>query len=155
MQLTEQSLVRRVSPLFIVVVAVGSVLGLISGSAFGWAPSGRAWSIFLAGFLWTMIVALGTTLARCLKERVRRGQWRRGLVLGCVMTFPPTTLYMLAAVLVSAGLQAIGAVQPPPVGAPGGPITEILTIAPIFYATSLGMAVMTGPLYAWTSPFRA
>ena len=133
-------------------MAISSVLGLFAGSAFLWAEPRQAWSIFLAGFLWTLIAATGTALVRCVRERLQRGEWRRSAILGLAMTFPPTTFYMLGAALASAGIQAEQIVQPNGVIIASKP--DMLSVAPIFYSASLAIAFIVGPFYALTSPFK-
>jgi hypothetical protein len=49
----------RTSPAFLISAVVGLILGLIGGSAFLWATPRRAWEIFTAAFLWTLIAAAG------------------------------------------------------------------------------------------------
>jgi hypothetical protein len=108
--------------------------------------------MFLAGFLWTMIVAAGTALVRCVRERLPRGAWVRGIAMGCEMTFPLTTLYMLAVALVTLGVPADGATQVGNVMIAARP--DFLAVAPVFYAASLVLGVVVGPVYVLTSPFR-
>lgn len=133
-------------------MAISSALGLFAGSAFLWAEPRRAWSIFLAGFLWTLIAATGAALIRCMRERLLRGEWRRGAILGLVMLFPPTTLYMLGAALTSAGIQAEQLAQGNGVLVASKP--DMLAVAPVFYSASLVIAFVVGPFYALTSPFK-
>lgn len=142
----------RLSRVHLLAMAVSTVLGLAAGSAFLWAAPRQAWGIFLAGFLWMLIVATATALVRCVRERLGRGEWRRGLALGCEMTFPPTTLFLLGAALASAG------VQPEMLALSHGALVaskpDMLTVAPLFYTASLVMALVVGPLYVLTSPFK-
>lgn len=141
----------RLSPALLVAMAVSVVLGLIGGSAYLWAPE-RAGSLFMAMFLWTLLSATGTALARCVIERVRRGELKRGLLIGFEMSFPLTTCYLVTVALVSAGAPVEAAV-------PGADVLtamrpDVLAVAPICYAATLVVALITGPLYALTSPFQ-
>lgn len=124
----------RVSPAFLIALAVATVLGLVGGSGFLWAPPRRAWEILTAAFLWTLISAAGTTIGRFFGERVRRGNWRRGLWLAGVQSFPLTTLFLVAAALV------------------GGPGT-LAAALPVCYSATLAVALCTGALGVLTSPF--
>ena len=47
----------KVSPAFLIPLAVSAALGAVGGSAFLWAAIPRAWDIFVAAFLWTLIAA--------------------------------------------------------------------------------------------------
>lgn len=145
---------RSWRPSWVQLVGLGlsTLLGLVAGSAFYWAVPERAWSIFLAGFLWTLMVAAGTALVRCVRERLGRGDWWHGLAVGCEMTFPLTTLYMLAVALVTVGLPANETAQVGSVLVATRP--NLLAIAPVFYASSLVVGVVVGPVYVLTSPFR-
>ncbi len=83
--------------------------------------SDRAWNIFLAGFLWTLLLATATALVRCVRERLQRGdRWNGMEQVGNVMV--TTRPYLLA-------------------------------VAPVFYASSLLVAIAVGPVHAPTSPF--
>lgn len=142
----------RLSIIHLMGLGISTALGLAAGSAFGWAAPGQAWNMFLAGFLWTLIVAVGTAVVRCMREQVQRGDWWRGIAVGCEMTFPLTTMYMLAVALITLRVPAESFTQ-----ANGLPITskpDLLTIAPVFYTASLVLAILVGPGYALTSPFR-
>ncbi len=143
----------QVTPLHLVAMLISMLLGLVAGSSFLWAAPRQAWSIFLAGFLWTLIVSLGAALLRCQREQLRRGEWLRGVVLGCMMIFPQTTLYMLAVALILAGVEANVSVQAYDVFVANKP--DWLEVAPIFYAASLVMVLVVGPLYVLTSPFKS
>lgn len=134
-----------------IALAVSGLLGLIAGSAFLWASIERAWNIFLAGFLWTLISAAGTALLRCVRERLRYGDWRRGLQIGSVMTFPLTTLYLLMVGLTSAGARSDLALL-----ADGSSVArrpDLIAVAPVLYGITLLLAFFVGPLYALTSPY--
>jgi hypothetical protein len=124
-----------VSPAFLIPLGVSAVLGLIGGSAFHWA-GGRAWDIFIAAFLWTLISGAGSAIGRFVGERVRRGDWRRGLWLAVAQSFPLTTVFLLAAALAGA--------EP-----------ALLTIAPVPYACTLAVALTVAALGVLTSPYRA
>lgn len=126
---------RRVSPAFLIALAVALALGLLGGWAFHWAAPRRAWELATAAFLWTLISAAGTTIGRFFGERVRRGGWRRGLWIAAAQSLPLTTAFLLAAALVAG----------PAILAPA---------APIAYAATLAVALVTGALGVLTSPFR-
>jgi hypothetical protein len=137
--------------IFGIALGVSALLGLIAGSAFFWADTERGWNLFLAGFLWTLISAAGTGLLRCVRERVHRDEWRRGMWIGAVMTFPLTTAYLLVFALLTAGVTG------DPVTLPNGGVVaakpELLVVAPICYAMTLIVALLVGPVYVLTSPF--
>jgi hypothetical protein len=127
----------RVSPVFLIAFTVSAALGLAGGSGFLWAAPQRAWEIFTAAFLWTLISAAGTTIGRFFGERVRRGGWRHGLWLAAVQSFPLTTVFLLTATAVAALAGSWIAVE----------------AAPICYAGTLAVALVTGPIGVLTSPF--
>jgi hypothetical protein len=127
----------RISPAFLITFAVSAGLGLAGGSGFFWATPQRAWEIFTAAFLWTLISAAGTTIGRFFGERVRRGNWRRGLWLAAAQSFPITTVFLL----VSTAVAALA----------GSWI--LIDAAPICYAGTLAVAICTGPIGVLTSPF--
>jgi hypothetical protein len=96
-----------------------------------------------------LIIATATGLARSMRERVQRGDWRHGLAIGCEMTFPTTTVYLLAVALASLGAADVTLLNGEQVvGKP-----DMLMIAPIFYGITLALAVLIGPIYMLTSPF--
>ncbi len=78
------------------------MIGLIGGSAFWWAS--RAWSIFIAAFLWALIGTVGTLIGRSVSERLRRGDWKHASRLAPVQTIVPMGGFLSAAVLVGAPL---------------------------------------------------
>ncbi len=125
----------RVSPAFLIPLAVSVALGAIGGSAFHWAGPLRAWNIFIAAFLWTLIAAAGTTIGRFAGERLRRGRWGRGLWLASAQSFPLTTTFLLVAAAASAGAAL-------------GP-----TVVPVLYSCTLLVALFVGALGVLTSPF--
>lgn len=127
----------RVSPAFLIPLAVAAVLGAIGGSAFSWAAPAQAWNIFTAAFLWTLIAAAGTTLGRFFGERLRRGHWRRGLWLAHLQSFPLTTVFLLAAAAFSAEIAL-------------GP-----TVIPVLYACTLVVALALAAMGVLTSPYRS
>lgn len=122
-----------ISPIFLIALAVSAALGSVSGIAFRLAAPGPAFNIFMAAFLWTLIAAAGTTIGRFAVERVRRGNWRRGLWLAHVQSFPLTTVFML----VAAGL--------------GGALS--LTVVPVLYGCTLILALVMAALGVLTSPY--
>jgi hypothetical protein len=140
----------KFSGFLLVALALSTVLGLVVGSSFVWAAPSRAWEYLIAGFLWVLIVSVVTGLGRLLRERIRRGEWRRCLALGCEMTFPTTTMYLLAVALGSSSAAQV-------VTLPGGEQVvgrpDIISIAPIFYGGALVLALLLGPGYMLTSPF--
>ena len=133
-------------------LAISTGLGLIAGSSFLWATPDRAWNIFLAGFLWTLLLATATALVRCVREQLQRGDWWNGIALGLEMTFPLTTLYIIGVGIITIGLPADGMEQVGTVMVTTRP--NLLVVAPAFYASSLVVAIVVGPVYALTSPFR-
>lgn len=124
-----------ISPALLIPLVVSAILGAIGGSAFRWAVPQQAWNIFIATFLWTLIAAAGTAIGRFAVERVRRGQWRRGLWIAHVQSFPLTTVFLLVAALVSAG-----AVLVP-------------ELVPIVYAATLVVALSVAALGVLGSPY--
>jgi hypothetical protein len=142
---------QKVSVFQIATMITSVVLGLIVGSSFIWAAPGRAWDNLIAGFLWVMLVAVAMGLAQFfVRERLRRDQWWRGIGLGCEMTFPATTLYMLLVALASASAAETTA------GAGGTLVLsrpDMLALAPLFYGVTLAVAIFIGPVCVWTSPF--
>jgi hypothetical protein len=127
----------RISPVFLIALAVSVALGLVGGSAFYWAAPQRAWEVFTAAFLWTLIASAGTTIGRFFGERVRRGNWRHGLWLAAAQSFPLTTAFLLAATGVATLSGSWIAIE----------------AAPICFAGTLAVAIVTGPLGVMTSPF--
>ena len=128
---------RRLAPALLIPLVVSALLGLVGGSAFVWADLSRAWNIFIAAFLWTLISAAGTTIGRYSFERLRRGEWRRGLEIAFVQSLPLTTLFLAVAALASAN-----------------PLV-ILGLAPVPYVCTLVVALACAALGVLTSPYRA
>lgn len=126
----------NVSPVFLIPLAVSAVLGAIGGSAFHWAAPVQAWNIFTAAFLWTLIAAAGTTIGRFAGERLRRGNWRRGLWLAHLQSFPLTTAFLLVAALASAGAAFVP------------------TVVPVLYACTLVVALALAAMGVLGSPYR-
>ncbi|NCC31736.1 MAG: hypothetical protein EOM24_06870 [Chloroflexia bacterium] len=124
----------KVSPAFLIPLGVSALLGVIGGTAFLWAGREQAWNLFTAAFLWTLIAAAGTTIGRFAGERVRRGNWRRGLWLAHTQTFPLTTVFLGVALLV---------------GAPSGG-----SVVVILYLCTLVVAVAMSLLGVLSSPYR-
>lgn len=123
-----------------VALAVSAVLGAIGGSAFHWA-GGRAWDVFIAAFLWTLIAAAGTALGCYVGERLVRGAWRRGAWIAGLLTFPLTTVYSLVAFSFSATAES----QRRP---------DAVAVLPVFYLATLVVAIFLGLSWILTSPFR-
>ncbi len=121
---------------FIVSLSVSAILGVIGGAAFRWTFPEQAWNIFIATFLWTLMSAAGTAIGRCSLERVRRGQWRRGLWIAHVQTFPLTTAFLITSAVVSAGKIFV---------------PELL---PILYGCTLVVALTAAVLGVLASPYR-
>jgi hypothetical protein len=140
----------RFSIFLLSALASSTLLGIIVGFSFWWAAPERAWDHLIAGFLWVMLIAVGTGLARSVRERIQRGEWRRGLAVGCEMTFPPVTLYMLAVALVSLGAAEVTILTD---GTNVVSRPDMLAVAPIFYGVTMAVAVFIGPVYMLTSPF--
>ncbi|RRR74773.1 MAG: hypothetical protein EI684_06290 [Candidatus Viridilinea halotolerans] len=124
------------SPVFLIPLAVSAILGAIGGSAFQWLHPQRAWEIFTAAFLWTLISAAGTTIGRFVSERLRRDQWRRALWLAHVQSFPLTTIFLLVAIPFS--LRAI----------------LVPSILPVLYGATLVEALALAALGVFTSKFK-
>lgn len=124
----------RISLIFLIALTVAALLGIVGGTAFRWAASQRAWEILTAAFLWSLILSAGTTIARFYIERVRRGNWRRGLWLAGAQSFPLTTLFLLAASLV-------------------GGLTILPAAIPFCYVATLAVALLNSTLGVLKSPF--
>lgn len=121
---------------FVVSLAVSAVLGVIGGAAFRWTFPEQAWNIFVATFLWTLMSAAGTAIARYSLERVRRGQWRRGLWIAHIQTFPLTTAFLITSAVVSAGKIFV---------------PELL---PVLYGCTLVVALAVAVMGVLASPYR-
>lgn len=121
---------------FVVSLAVSAGLGVIGGAAFRWTFPEQAWNIFVATFLWTLMSAAGTAIARYSLERVRRGQWRRGLWIAHIQTFPLTTAFLITSAVVSAGKIFV---------------PELL---PILYGCTLVVALAVAVMGVLASPYR-
>jgi hypothetical protein len=124
-----------ISPAFFIPLVVSAILGAIAGVALRWAAPQQGWNIFIAAFLWTLIAAAGSTIGRFAGERIRRGQWRRGLWLAHLQSFPLTTIFMLVATLLSARF------------------TLLPTVMPVLYAATLVVALTLAFLGVITSPY--
>lgn len=125
-----------VSRALLIPLAVSTLLGAIAGSAFHWASPGQDWNIFTAAMLWTLLASAGTLIGRYAVERLRRGQWREGLRLAFVQSFPLTTAFLLAATLV-AGQPAL-----------------LPAVALVAYGSTLAVALAVALLGILTSPYR-
>lgn len=128
-----------------------TVIGLLAGSSFFWAPPDQAWYHLITGFLWVLIVASGTGLAQSVRSRVQRGEWFKALTVGCSMTFPPTTVYIVM-VLLTSMWAAEFLILPDGSRVAGRP--DLFLIAPMFYTPTLVMAFVVGPGFMLTSPFK-
>jgi hypothetical protein len=129
-------LVRSISPAFLIAIGVSALLGAIGGSAFHWAGLVRAWEILTAAFLWMLIASAGTIIGRFFGERVRRGEWRRGLWISAAQSLPLTTVFLGVAT---------------PIAAPAVWILPAAT--PPLYGVTLVVALVCGGLGVLTSPF--
>jgi Kef-type K+ transport system membrane component KefB len=123
------------SPAFLIPLVVSAFLGAIGGSAFRWTTPEQAWNIFTAAFLWTLISAAGTTIGRFAGERLRRSQWRRGLWLAHLQSFPLTTVFLLVAAPLSAGAALVP------------------SLLPVLYGATLAVALALATLGVITSPY--
>ncbi len=149
----EQSWKFQLTWMHLVGFGVSSVLGVLAGSSFVWANPRQAWSVVLAGFLWTLIVAVATTIVRYVRERLRRGEWTRGLLVSFEMALPPVTIYMIAA-----GLMSMLAPETETMLVSGVMMSarpDWLMVVPVFYAAALAAALVIGLLYILTSPYAA
>ncbi|MEI8165915.1 MAG: hypothetical protein WCG26_06035 [Chloroflexales bacterium] len=122
-----------VSSVFLSSFAVSAMLGCVGGVALRMAAPVHAWNIFTAMFLWTLMVAAGTTIARFTVERVRRGNWRHGLWLAYVQSFPLTTVFLLVAASFGGALN--------------------LMMIPVTYGCTLVVALVMSALGVLTSPY--
>ncbi len=126
----------NVSPVFLIALLLSALLGGAGGSALRWAGPEQGWNLFTAAFLWTLIAAAGTTIGRFAAERVRRGDWRRGLWLVLAQSFPLTTTFMLVGIVLSTGLVLVP------------------SLIPILYGATLVVALVLFALGVFTSPYR-
>jgi hypothetical protein len=140
----------KVSVVQLGALVLSTIIGLVVGSSFVWGEAEHAWNHLYTGFLWVLIVSAGTGLARCVQEKVQRGEWWRGVAVGCEMSFPNTTMYMLAVFLASLGAADVATLAD---GASVMNRPDMLLVAPLFYAITLGIAFIIGPVYVLTSPF--
>jgi hypothetical protein len=140
----------RFSIFQLVALILSTILGIIVGSSFIWAEPGQGWTFLVAGFLWVLLISAGCGLGRFVRERVQRGEWRRCFAIGCEMTFPTTTLYMLGVALASLGAADVTTLASGEL-AMGRP--DMLMVAPIFYVIALVLALLIGPVFMLTSPF--
>jgi hypothetical protein len=131
-------------------LALCTVVGLIVGSSFVWAAPSNAWTYLIMGFLWVLLISAATGLGRCVRERLQRGDWVRGIAIGSEMSFPNTTMFLLAVLLASLGAAETTVLSS---GASVMSKPDMLMVAPIFYSITLAMAVIIGPVYTLTSPF--
>lgn len=146
--------INRLRPTTVRAAAWGmsSGLGLLSGSAFAWAAIDRAWAIYIGGFFSTLAIAVCTMVLLSIRERLHRGEWRRGIFLGCATMLPLTTLYLGVAALISSVVPLDRIPLPSGTLIASKPI--LLNIAPSFYTASLAMGLGLGLLYVRTSPFK-
>jgi hypothetical protein len=121
------------SPAFLIPLAVSALLGAAGGSAFIWSAGQRAWEILTAAFLWTLISAAGTIIGRYAGERLRRGEWRRGLRIAATQSLPLAAAFLLCAAAA---------------GAPIGP-----SVIPLAFGAALVVGGTTGALGVLTSPY--
>lgn len=82
--------------------AVCVVIGFIGGSAFWWAS--RAWSIFIAAFLWALIGTTGTVIGRSISERLHYSDWWHASRLVPLQTVTPMGGFLVTALLAGAPL---------------------------------------------------
>lgn len=129
----------------------GIVLGLLAGFSFVWAGPDDGSNHLITAFLWVLIASTAMTIAYATVNRVQRGEWLRCLELGAVMMLLPTTLYLLGLVL-AAGGAASTVLLPDGSNVAGRP--DVLNVAPILYGAALLMAVLVGPGYMLTSPYK-
>lgn len=126
------------SPALLIALAVSAVLGGVGGSGFLWAAPQTAWNLFTAMFLWTLISAAGTTIGRYAVERLQRGEWRRGVQIAAVQSFPLVTVFLC----VAAGIAAAAEVDLAP------------RTAPMIYAVTLVLGLFLTLLGVLSSPYR-
>lgn len=147
-----RTILSKVSVWTMGALALSTLLGLAVGVSFNYAGPVRAWDNLIAGFLWVLIVATAAALARFFRERVRRGEWRRGLAIMAEVTLLPTTVFILMVGVASIGAAEVATL---PDGARVASRPNMLALAPIFYGVALVLALALGPLCILTSPFRA
>lgn len=136
---------------FHLIAYIGSIIvGLIVGISFVWEVPDRAWSHLITGFLWVLIIGTAMGLASFVRERIERGDLRRGLIIGCQIIFPSTTFYMLAVALGSLNAAEVTVM---PDGASVVSRPDMLSVAPILYMVTLVITLFIGLGYPLTSPF--
>lgn len=127
-----------VSPVFVIAAGVSAILGAVGGSGFLWAMPQTAWNLFTAMFLWTLITSAGTTIGRFAGERLRRGEWRRGVRIAAMQSLPLVTIF-LGVAMIPATLAGIDL----------APRT-----APMLYAGSAAIGGFVAVLGVLSSPYR-
>jgi hypothetical protein len=125
-------------PVFLIAAGVSALLGAIGGSAFLWAVPQSAWNVFTAMFLWTLITSAGTTIGRYAGERLRRGEWRRGLRIAAIQSLPLVTIFLGVAMIPA----AVAGVDLAP------------RTAPMLYAGTFALGLFMAVLGVLSSPFR-
>jgi hypothetical protein len=127
-----------VSPALLIAAAVSALLGAIGGSGFLWAMPQTAWNLFTAMFLWTLMTSAGTTIGRYAVERLRRGEWRRGLRIAAMQSLPLVTIFLAVAMI--------------PAAAAGVDLAR--RTAAVLYAGSSGIGLFLAVLGVLSSPYR-
>lgn len=133
------------------ILIVAASYGLISGRLFHGSNLPLAWTVFIFGYITMLVLELGLAFFLCYRTRLRRGDYRGGLHLGLASAFSITTMFLGAVALTTFGL-------------PDGQVMfrgtlmrlrpDLVRQVPVLYACSLLIGLLSGPLYARTSPLR-
>lgn len=134
----------------IMVIAAG-VYGLIAGRMFHSGNLPLAWTAFIFGYVAVLTMELGLAFFLCYRSRLRRGDYRGGFHIGLASAFSLTTVFLGGIALTTLGLES-GTVYFNGTVLRTRP--DLLYQMPIFYGCSLLVGLISGPLYALTSPLR-
>lgn len=136
-------------------LAIGlcALLGAFSGWLFTRDNLPFAWIMFLFGFVWVLIISLLLGLILAYRTRLGRADWRAALHIGLASAFPPATAYLALTALLTWPIKLAQ------IDLPGGGQAlsrpDLLRHAPVLYLCSLVVGMISGPLYAASSPIQA
>ncbi|MBA3946668.1 MAG: hypothetical protein H0X37_19155 [Herpetosiphonaceae bacterium] len=145
------------SPVYDWHLAQPILLFIAAGYGFvaGWLFHGKnlplAWTMFIFGYVAVLTFEMGLALFLCYRTRLRRGDYRGGFHIGLASAFSLTTIFLGAVAVASRGI-ADGHVLFN--GTPLLTHPNLLHQVPVLYSASLIVGLITGPLYAHTSPLR-
>ncbi len=130
-----------------------AALGAYSGWTFRYGNLSLAWLLFIFGFVWVLLISTGLGLWLSFRSRLARGDWRAGLHIGFASAFPLATLYLAAVALLTAPIALVSV----PLAGGGQALArpDYLRHFPVLYFCSLVVGLLSGPLFAAWSPWRA